>query len=106
MMDVYYEEFRDGIAVDARISAISAVPGLRFTSYAEEEAFYIEVAKEAGLNGWELDRLLFNFNREVEALLGISPQPAAGRQLPPAATPDIGSSSQRQRSREHGRRNW
>ncbi|HYL31506.1 MAG TPA: hypothetical protein VEU27_16450 [Gemmatimonadales bacterium] len=57
MMDVYHEEFRDSIAVDGRISAISAVLGLRFTSYAEEEAFYIEVAKEAGLNGWELDRL-------------------------------------------------
>jgi hypothetical protein len=88
MMDVYHEEFCDSIAVDARISAISAVLGLRFTSYAEEEAFYIEVAKEAGLKGWELDRLLFNFNREVEAGLGISPQPAAGRQQPqqPART--------------------
>jgi hypothetical protein len=51
MMDVCHEEFRDSIAVDGRISAISAVLGLRFTSYAEEEAFYIEVAKEAGLNG-------------------------------------------------------
>ena len=56
-MDLYHEEFRDSIAVDGRISAISAVLGLRFRSYAEEEAFYIEVAKEAGLNGWELDRL-------------------------------------------------
>ena len=50
MVDVYHEEFRDSIAVDGRIIAISAVLGLRFTSYAEEEAFYVEVAKEAGLN--------------------------------------------------------
>jgi hypothetical protein len=32
MMDVCHEEFRDSIAVDGRISAISAVLGLRFTS--------------------------------------------------------------------------
>jgi len=29
------------------------------------------VARQAGLNGWELDRLLFNFRPEVESRLGI-----------------------------------
>ncbi|QNM98197.1 hypothetical protein [Chitinimonas koreensis] len=34
--------------------------------YEEHEDFYLCVAQEAGFNGWELDRLLFNFRTEVE----------------------------------------
>ncbi len=71
MMDVYHEDFRDSIAIDARIKAISAELGLTFASYEEHEAFYLDVAREAGLNGWELDRLLFNFRPEIESQLGI-----------------------------------
>jgi hypothetical protein len=72
MMDVYHEEFRDSIAVDIRIRAISEALGLSFASYPEHESFYLDVARQAGLNGWELDRLLFNFRRQVEAQLGVS----------------------------------
>lgn len=71
MMDVYHEDFRDSIALDVRIKAISEALGLSFASYAEHERFYLDVAREAGLNGWELDRLLFNFRPQVEARLGI-----------------------------------
>src|SRR3990172_3892297 len=71
MMDVYHEDFRDSIALDVRIKAISEVLGLSFASYAEHESFYLGVAQEAGLNGWELDRLLFNFRPEVESRLGV-----------------------------------
>ena len=72
MMDVYHEDFRDSIALDVRIMAISEVLGLSFASYAEHESFYLDVARQAGLNGWELDRLLFNFRPDVEARLGVS----------------------------------
>jgi hypothetical protein len=72
MMDVYHEDFRDSIALDVRIKAISDALGLSFASYADHEAFYLGVALEAGLNGWELDRLLFNFRPEVESRLGVS----------------------------------
>jgi endonuclease III len=72
MMDVYHEDFRDSIALDVRIKAISKALGLSFASYAEHEAFYLDVARAAGLNGWELDRLLFNFRSEVEARLGTN----------------------------------
>lgn len=72
MMDVYHEDFRDSIALDVRIKAISDALGLSFTSYTEHEAFYLDVARQAGLNGWELDRLLFNFRPEVESRLGVS----------------------------------
>ncbi len=78
MMDVYHLEFRDCIAIDARINSISRCLGLTFsaTQYLEHETFYLTVAKKAKLNGWELDRLLFNFNDEVKRSLGC----ATGRQ--------------------------
>ena len=71
MMDVYHEDFRDSIALDVRIKAISDSLGLSFSSYTEHESFYLSVAKDAGINGWELDRLLFNFSTEVESRLGV-----------------------------------
>jgi hypothetical protein len=71
MMDVYHEDFRNSIALDVRIKAISDALGLSFPSYAEHELFYLNVARDAGINGWELDRLLFNFRDEVESRLGI-----------------------------------
>jgi thermostable 8-oxoguanine DNA glycosylase len=61
MMDVYHEDFRDSIALDVRIKSISDAYGLTFTSYTQHEEFYLSVAREAGINGWELDRLIFNF---------------------------------------------
>jgi len=73
MMDVYHKDFHDCIAVDIRIKSISKALGLSFTDaeYAEHEAFYLDVAHLAGLNGWELDRLLFNFGDELKKRLGV-----------------------------------
>lgn len=76
MMDVYHEEFRESIAIDARIESVTTKLGLSFRSYADHEAFYLNVAKSAGLNGWELDRLLYNYLREVQQQL--EPMPAEG----------------------------
>ncbi len=64
MMDVYHEDFRDSIAIDARIKSVSNAWGLSFGSYEEQEDFYLSVAGEAGLNGWELDRLMFNYTNQ------------------------------------------
>jgi hypothetical protein len=61
MMDVYHEDFRDSIAIDARIKSVSDAWGVSFDSYETHENFYLSAAAEAGLNGWELDRLMFNF---------------------------------------------
>lgn len=66
MMDVYHEDFRDSIAIDVRIKAISDALGVTFGNYSEHENFYLESARLAGINGWELDRLLFNFRSEFE----------------------------------------
>jgi hypothetical protein len=65
MMDVYHPDFRDSIAIDARIEGITEMLGLEFKKYDEHERFYVEAAHEAGLTGWELDRLMFNFTEEV-----------------------------------------
>jgi hypothetical protein len=72
MMDVYHEDFRESIAVDARIKKVSESLGLSFTTYAAEEEFYLEVAHNAGINGWELDRLLYNFLDEVQTCLSMA----------------------------------
>jgi endonuclease III len=74
MMDVYHKEFRGSIALDVRIKSISKLLRLTFTdaNYSAHESFYLEVAHMAGLNGWELDRLLFNFGDEVKKTLGSS----------------------------------
>lgn len=69
MMDVYHEDFRESIAIDVRISKVTELLGLQFASYAEEEQFYLSVADLAGIEGWELDRLLFNYLDEVSARL-------------------------------------
>ncbi len=61
LMDVYHPEFRDSIAIDIRINHISQLLGVSFLNYADHEQFYLDVAREADLNGWELDRLMFHF---------------------------------------------
>ena len=61
MMDVYHDDFRDSIAIDSRIQAISTQWELTFDSYDNHESFYLGVARAADLNGWELDRLMFRF---------------------------------------------
>ncbi len=71
MMDVYHEDFRDSIAIDNRIIGISVALGLMFSpnEYEEHESFYLDVARDARINGWELDRLLFNFYKDVKSIL-------------------------------------
>jgi hypothetical protein len=72
MMDVYHEDFRDSIAIDVRIQAISKVLNLEFDSYEDEEDFYLGAGRIAGLNGWEVDRLLYNFRSDFESELKAS----------------------------------
>lgn len=62
-MDVYHPDFHNCIAIDYRINKITEAMGYSFDNYSEHEKFYLEIAKECGLNGWELDRLLYNYNK-------------------------------------------
>jgi hypothetical protein len=65
MMDTYHPEFRDSIAVDERLRGISQELGLSFKDYESHENFYLDVAREVGLEGWELDRLMFRFVDDI-----------------------------------------
>lgn len=60
-MDVYDPAFRDTVAVDERLKKVARAMGLNETGYAQAEAFYCAIACDAGLEAWELDRLLYNF---------------------------------------------
>jgi thermostable 8-oxoguanine DNA glycosylase len=59
MMDCYHPLFRDRIALDSRVRSVSKELGLDFKNYSDHENFYLSVAKEAGIEGWELDRLIY-----------------------------------------------
>ena len=68
-MDIYHPDFYDNIAIDDRIKQITAAMGYCFDSYHEQEHFFLEIAKEANLQGWELDRLLYNFKDDFLRIL-------------------------------------
>lgn len=65
-MDVRHPDSQDKVALDQRIRGITDLLGRDFESYEEEEAFYLDIAREAGLTGWELVRLLYNFTKRFE----------------------------------------
>jgi len=71
MMDVYHPDFRDSIAIDTRIKNITERLGLNFNNYEEHEKFFAEIARDAGLNGWELDRLMYNYKNEIISQLTV-----------------------------------
>lgn len=64
-MSAYHEEFRDCLALDTRILKVTDALGLKFPNYQAHEDFYVGVAHAAGLNGWELDRILYYHTDEV-----------------------------------------
>jgi hypothetical protein len=65
MMDAYHPDFRNSIAVDARIKRISQKLGLSFKTYEDEEQFYLTVATRSGLEGWDLDRIMYRFRDSI-----------------------------------------
>jgi hypothetical protein len=65
LMDAYHPEFRECIAYDQRLTKIAETLGLKFKKYEDAEQFFLDVARGAGLNGWELDRLLYNATEDI-----------------------------------------
>jgi hypothetical protein len=43
-----------------------------FKTYEEKGRFYREIAQQAGLQGWELDRLLYNYTDHFLAAISAS----------------------------------
>lgn len=70
MMDVYHPDFHNSIAVDTRIKSVLKALNVEFKTYAEAEEFLLDVAKMADMNGWELDRLMYNYLDEFLRELG------------------------------------
>jgi endonuclease III len=64
MMDCYHLFFHEKIALDSRIWSISRELGLNLKAYHDHEKFYLNIAEEAGIEGWELDRLIFGHRDE------------------------------------------
>jgi predicted transport protein len=71
-MDIYDPTFRNTVAVDQRLKKVARVLGFKGSSYQQTETFYCDIAKDAGIEPWELDRLLYNFTDHFLNVIGFS----------------------------------
>jgi hypothetical protein len=70
-MDVYDPDFHNSIAIDQRIKNVSVALGVSFASYEDHERFYQSLAADAGLEPWELDRVLYwNIDEVLATIAG------------------------------------
>ena len=79
LMDAHHCEFRDSIAYDERLKKIAKALGLKFARYEEAEIFFLDAARSTGLNGWELDRLLYNATDQILAGIADPRSSASGQ---------------------------
>jgi hypothetical protein len=77
MMDAYHPEFHDSIAVDQRIKNISKELGVPANKYDEYVNFYQNAASEIGIDPWDLDRVLYKFQKPVLESLRAGTRPTA-----------------------------
>lgn len=78
-MDSHDPDFRDCIALDVRVLKVSALLGFAEADYAAHERLYQKLAREAGRETWEVDRLCFHRNKEIVGLLKSAGTPTAKR---------------------------
>ena len=71
MMDVYDQDFRASIAVDARILGFARDAGLQTAGLGALEVELLKIADMAGLDGWTVDRVLYWWADEVRAELNL-----------------------------------
>lgn len=69
MMDIYHPESLWSIAIDSRLEAILKELGIPEKNHAVGEQFFLDVAKECHIDGWTIDRILYNFKDEVLRIL-------------------------------------
>ena len=60
-MDIKDHDFENSVAVDVRLKNIAFALEFSGKSYSEIETFFCDIAGEASLTPWEVDRLLYNF---------------------------------------------
>jgi hypothetical protein len=66
---MYDSDFRDAVALDERIRSISSVLGIADLPYMEREAEYQSIARDAGIEAWDLDRILYWYTPEVREFI-------------------------------------
>lgn len=59
-MDMHHPDFINSIKIDSRLKNICIRLGIESCSYLENERDFIQIAKDAKITPWELDRLLYN----------------------------------------------
>jgi hypothetical protein len=69
MMDIYHPEFHQSIAIDSRLEDVLKELGLPEKNYEVGEQFFLDVAKECHVDGWTIDRILYNFTVDVLTIL-------------------------------------
>ena len=77
-MDTYDREFRQSIAVDSRLNSIGVALGLweKKSKKVDREALLKEIAIEARIDPWDLDRLLYTYTAFFLAeIIGVSEPP-------------------------------
>ncbi len=78
-MDIYDPDFHDAVAIDQRIKKVSAALGISFKRYEDHEQYYRGLAKTAGLQPWELDRVLYGFLPDVLNVIAETPRRKVSR---------------------------
>jgi hypothetical protein len=71
-MDIYDPDFRNTVAVDERLKKVARAIGFTGTGYQQSVAFYCSIARDAELEPWELDRLLYNFTDYFLGVVGYA----------------------------------
>ncbi|MDX2077510.1 MAG: hypothetical protein SFZ02_13860 [bacterium] len=69
MMDIYHPEFHQSIAIDSRLEDVLKELGLPEKNYEIGEQFFLDIAKECHVDGWTIDRILYNFKGNVLTIL-------------------------------------
>ncbi len=59
----------NSIKIDARLNTILKGTDAESLNNHQKEVFFLEVGKEVGLNGWQIDRLCYRFNNEIIDLM-------------------------------------
>jgi hypothetical protein len=70
-MDIRDPDFANSIAVDSRLMSVGRILGMNTDIYEEQERFFLDIAKDAGISGWEADRLIYNHRDELLVEAGI-----------------------------------
>ena len=71
-MDLYHDDFTNSIAIDERLLDVSSVLeiDINLISYEVHEALFREIADEANITPWSLDRLLYSFKKHyIDAMI-------------------------------------